>query len=105
MIFKVLFGSQAKETTGAEMIIIAFHHASPKAARPSCEIISNITHRIPRECIKTCMSKIFGTINPSSARSREQGIAVIAAIVVGFQANSLIFTTDFAMQTQTAKHC
>lgn len=69
--------SQDNKLTGAEIIIIAFYYISLKAAMSSCEIIPNITHRIPAECIKTCMSKIFRTINPSLARSREKGIAVI----------------------------
>lgn len=54
----------------------------------SCEIIPNITHRIPRECIKTCMSKILRTINPSLARSREKGNPVIPQILGDCQANS-----------------
>lgn len=66
------------QATGVKIIIIAFHCTSLKAAMSSCEIIPNITHRIPRECIKTCLSKIFRTINPSLARSREKGIAVIS---------------------------
>lgn len=70
------------EAPGVEIIIIAFHCTSPKAVMSSCEIIPNITHRIPRECIKTRLSKIFRTINPSLASSREKGITVIPQIVM-----------------------